>query len=356
MNPKKNKIQKLLDVLSGADTRTLDGFKAFDDGARKLKDDLLRKVRADTLEDVNGKLGEMKRSLSLDPLLKALATLEENFYSALENMSGEMEKMSAEHEQKMQGMGKESMTRHFGMENKMSEMHDKMIEMLEAKTAELNNLRSEFNTLLSNSIEDVKGKVIEAIGRIDKSEGNLKTSIKDLNDKIDISRNEADKSLKTTRTELISAINSRGGNANRNIAVGGNTSVLSRYTDINLRAGSNVTLTYSQNNTTKYTDLTIAATGGSGTTRTIARTAVSSTIGAVDATDYVTIATAGVQLTLPTAVGNDNLYTIKNIAASSVLVATTSAQTIDGDTTLILNTQYTAVDLINDGDDNWSIT
>lgn len=53
-----------------------------------------------------------------------------------------------------------------------------------------------------------------------------------------------------------------GGNANRNIAINGNSSVLSRYTDINLIAGSNVTITYAFNDTTKYTDITIATAGG----------------------------------------------------------------------------------------------
>lgn len=151
-----------------------------------------------------------------------------------------------------------------------------------------------------------------------------------------------------------------GGNANRNISVGGNPSVLSKYTDINFKAGSNVTLTYANNDTTKQVDLTIAASGGgssvSGITRSINRVSASATMGNTSGTDYVYIATAGIALTLPDATGLTNLFTIKNIAASSVLVATTGAQTIDGDTSLILATQYTAVDIINDGNDNWSIT
>lgn len=56
-----------------------------------------------------------------------------------------------------------------------------------------------------------------------------------------------------------------GGNMNRNIWVNGNSSVLSRYTDINLIAGTNVTLSYANNDTTKTTNITVAATGGGGT-------------------------------------------------------------------------------------------
>lgn len=151
----------------------------------------------------------------------------------------------------------------------------------------------------------------------------------------------------------------QGGNMNRNIAVGGNTSVLSRYTDINIKAGSNVTLTYANNNNTKYLDLTIASSGGGGsvigTTRSINTIATSQTAGATSGTDYVYICSAGVQLTLPDAVANTNLYTVKNTSTSSVLVSTTAAETIDTSTNLILATQFTSVDLISDGA-NWEIT
>lgn len=64
----------------------------------------------------------------------------------------------------------------------------------------------------------------------------------------------------------IGSLNNHGGNMNRNIALNGNTSVLGRYTDINLKAGANVTLTAVANNTTKYTDITIASSGGGSST------------------------------------------------------------------------------------------
>jgi hypothetical protein len=165
-----------------------------------------------------------------------------------------------------------------------------------------------------------------------------------------------EKMVKLRRDMLTMSSNRHGGGqANRNISVGGNSSTLSKYTDINIKPGNNVTLTYSNNDTTKNLDLTIAATGGSGITRTIETTAVSSTVGAVASIDYVVLCTAGVQITLPTAVANNNLYTVKNVGASSVLIATTGGQTIDGDTTLIMPVQYTSVDIISDSA-NWGLT
>lgn len=147
-----------------------------------------------------------------------------------------------------------------------------------------------------------------------------------------------------------------GGNANRNIAVAGNTSVLSRYTDINLKPGSGVAFIYSNNDATKYFDLTISTDGaGGGITRQINTLSVSSTIAAIADTDRVFLCNEGVQVVLPTAVGDDNLYTIKNTSTSSVLVATTGGQTIDGDANQILGTQFTAIDVVSNGA-NWLLT
>lgn len=62
-------------------------------------------------------------------------------------------------------------------------------------------------------------------------------------------------------------------------------------------------------------------------------------------------------VTLPDATTlSGTIYRIKrlNSGANTVTIATTSAQTIDGQTTQILNLQYVSVDLISDGS-NWSI-
>lgn len=167
------------------------------------------------------------------------------------------------------------------------------------------------------------------------------------------------KDLEQSTQKRISAIaNTHGGNANRNIAIGGNTSVLSRYTDINLKAGTNVTLSYAHNDTTKYTDLTISASGsgGAGITRSVNTVAVNTAAGAVAATDYVYLASGTLNITLPTSVGNSNLYTVKNIGAGTVTILTTGGETIDGSANLILPLQFTSVDLISNNSGNWDIT
>lgn len=165
----------------------------------------------------------------------------------------------------------------------------------------------------------------------------------------------------STGSRIASILNTRGGNMDRNIAIGGNTSVLSRYTDINLKAGANTTITYAYNDSTKYTDVTISASGGGGGSvtgiiRSVNNIATNTNAGAVAGTDYVYLAGATLNLTLPTSVGNSNLYTVKNTGSGTVTVLPTGAETIDGSSNLILPLQFTSVDLISNNSGNWDIT
>lgn len=149
-----------------------------------------------------------------------------------------------------------------------------------------------------------------------------------------------------------------GKSMNRNISIGGNSSVLSKYTDINLKAGANVALTYANNPTTHNVDVTISATGGGGggISRSINSISTSQPAGSTPATDYVYLCTGTLTLTMPDATaGNTNLYTVKNVGTGVVTVNTTSAQTIDGSPTAILPLQYTSIDLESDTA-NWNIT
>ena len=77
--------------------------------------------------------------------------------------------------------------------------------------------------------------------------------------------------------------------------------------------------------------------------------------GSTAGTDYVYLVSGTTTVTLPTAVGNTNRYTIKNSGVGVVSIATTSGQTIDDSASPItINTQYVSLDLISDGS-NWEI-
>lgn len=92
---------------------------------------------------------------------------------------------------------------------------------------------------------------------------------------------------------------------------------------------------------------------GSGITRSINLISTNTTAWNSVTTDYTYICTATLTLTLPTAVGNGNMYTVKNTAWTTT-ISTTSAQTIDGSSSATINVPYVSVDLISDGS-NWVI-
>ena len=100
--------------------------------------------------------------------------------------------------------------------------------------------------------------------------------------------------------------------------------------------------------------ITWGSASGSGISRSISSISTDTSAGSASATDYVYIATAGLTLTMPTAVSNTNLYTVKSTTTSTVNIVTTSSQTIDGATGYYLNKQYQAIGLVSDGS-NWSI-
>jgi len=100
-------------------------------------------------------------------------------------------------------------------------------------------------------------------------------------------------------------------------------------------------------------DGTIALVGGSGISRTVVTTSGSLTLGAAASTDYTYFVAGAHTLTMPTAVANTNRYSLKNNHSAAITVDTTSAQTIDGGSTLILQPND-AVDLMSNNS-NWFV-
>ena len=82
-------------------------------------------------------------------------------------------------------------------------------------------------------------------------------------------------------------------------------------------------------------------------------TSGNSTMSAVDNTYYVYLVAGLHTMTLPTAISNKCIYTIKNNHSAAITIDTTAAQTIDGTTTIQISPED-AVDIISDNA-NWSI-
>lgn len=77
------------------------------------------------------------------------------------------------------------------------------------------------------------------------------------------------------------------------------------------------------------------------------------TLGATDGLRYIVLLASGAAPTLPTAVGNNALYTLVNAHTAAIAVLTTSSQTIDGQTTFTAPAGA-SIDLISDGS-NWRV-
>lgn len=95
--------------------------------------------------------------------------------------------------------------------------------------------------------------------------------------------------------------------------------------------------------------------GSGGITRSVNVVSTATGAGSTAATDYIYLVSGTTTITLPTAVGNTNRYTVSRTDASlTTTIATTSAQTINGASTYTLLSQYASVDLISNGS-NWLI-
>lgn len=346
----KKNLKKLLTVLrTGAEP--LESTDELDRGVKQLTDKLRKQMSAKTLDEVNGVLADFQKKIDLGPIKKGLEDLKGDngrIYKDLqEKISTFFSSFSGRLEKGLKRLDSEQISARSTQENLtllQSDFKGKST-LLEGVKTVSDQTKKDFEGLsaeLKTFVKELKDSVKNA----SEKDGELEGAIESLSD-----------AFEKLRVEMLSKLASvGGGNMNRNISVNGNSSVLSRYTDINIKPGSGVTLTYQNNDTTKNLDLTISANGsGSGITREINTTTVSSVIGSVAGIDYVTLVNAGAKITMPPAAGNTNLYTIKNIGTSSVLIVADGAETFDGDANIIMPVRYTSVDLSSD-ETNWHIT
>lgn len=91
-----------------------------------------------------------------------------------------------------------------------------------------------------------------------------------------------------------------------------------------------------------------------GSARSINVVTGNTAAGANSLTDYYYFVTATATITLPTATGNTNLYTIKNVGSGTVTIVTMGGQTIDGSPSAPLRVAFTSLTILSDGT-NWNI-
>jgi hypothetical protein len=347
----RNKLQNLLSKLNGADEKTSEGFMAFDKGVEKLKEELKNKIQISTLDEVNNKLNSFKKNVDLKPLIEAVDKIKADFDAELGSLIDQFNEKSQQLADLSKSTGKEVSDQLPSIVSDISDLRSQILSVIGTSNNTLGSLREEIKPFYK--IESNLNKKLE----------DLKQEITDLDDRDLLNDEEKEKEigdLKTlinkNRNELLNVIaNKGGGSMNRKITFNG-VDYLTRYTDINYKSGGTVSYTIRNNDQTKMVDVTISATGGSGgSVREIDSVSINTLAGSTSGTDYAYLVSGTTQITLPTAISNTNLYTIKNVGTGVVTVATTSAQTIDGNLTITMPVQFTSIDLISDSA-NWNIT
>lgn len=340
----RTKIQKILNKLDGKNEVTMKVIADFDMSVKALRDKLEQDITVATLNEVNLKINKLRKSIDLSPILQVAESLQTNFKENALSTLKEIEDRSAQ------------------VRTLINDGDANLSKRIEPVVALSETLKKDFGDFSKNTNDNLTklGTDLSFISNKLPSFADKKDTIdtfKEVRKEIKKGDEEGKEYTDKARIELINRINNRGGgNMNRNIAVGGNSSVLGKYTDLNIKPGANVTLTYTNNETTKYTDLTIAATGGSGgMVRSINTISANDTAGNATGTDYVYLCAGEITLTLPTAVGNTNLYTIKNIGGGIITIAPVNGELIDENLTIVMPVQFTSVDLISDTS-NWNIT
>lgn len=340
----RTKLQRLLNRLDGTNERTASAISEFESGVKTLRQKLQQEISASTLEEVNLKINKLRKSVDLEPILKGLQDLESNFRESILSILSDIESKSTELKNLTVRGDRELGEQSASIENEIAVLRETLDNLVSSNRTQLNLINTDLTSLLSKNLatqEDLSSSAKESKDLIDSVKTEKDEDIKKVNKKVD-----------DARVELIERItNKGGGNMNRQVLFN-STNYLKKYTDYNLIAGNNVTFTISENNTAKRVNLTIASSGsGGGRVRLIQSVAVDTVMGDDADTDYVYLVSGTTSMTLPTATGNDNQYTIKNVGVGVVTVV----GTIDNDTNVVMPVRYTSVDIISN-DTDWNIT
>ncbi len=254
----KKKLKKIIAKLKTG-LEPIESFDELEGGIKQLTQKLHKKVEAQSLDSVNSTLEKFRKDIDLTSVKDSLEQLKSSTNGIYTELGAKLETRANELLDKAQN----ALLR---LENYQSGS--------DILSGNLKSLQGNFEAT-KGTVGQLSEKQLKFTEELTSISQDLMTFVKDLGDRVGVVGDEArgagdgietlKEDLKKLRTELLSLVqNIGGGNANRNISIGGNGSVLSKYGDINLKAGSNVTLSYANNDATKNLDITIGATGGGG--------------------------------------------------------------------------------------------
>jgi len=321
-------------------------------GKPSVKNESFQIVSPDFFTNLDSQLSKFTDNLA--PIKESIASLAKSLDESEQQLRDELqEKINSI--PKTPDLSKEVSTLQSAFEKKLKALQNENKDILKTVDQKLsdfiisNNKETTLDRLeLDKQFREIRAEVIS---RTQRGGGSMNRQIKVegvdvLTKYTDINIYGASSSVLTSVDNVNKRVNieipgSLGGPSFGTISVSGQSSVVAGMPDdvLTLVAGSNITLTTNAGNNS----VTITSSGGGGSVTGISRTTsiitANTTGGNTTGVDYVYLANAGLQFTLPTAIGNNNLYTVKNTAVSSVLIGVTAGQSIDGSSTVLLTQQ-----------------
>ena len=402
---KKNKLRNLLKALS-PDEVLSEKLRNFDQSVNDLKKRLTETIQLATLDDVRGELKRFQNKIDFQPLLNAIKEIENDFEiltkateenSRMKNeaiKSGRMEDQE-KHQKEIESLrikfltlidSKEKQVNLFyedldfrvsetkkGLEDQAKQITD-VGEKLNKSSSDIRREFKKGDEEVKEYVDETRNTLVKMIPnrggsanrQINVNSSVMSSRFTDINFLSDtairwVSSNDTTNRRVNIQASLISGGASGPGGSGvvtsvlsgtgivvdsstpeTPIVILGNTSVVTGQYGSDTQVGQFTV--NAQGRITQASTIGITFPAGSGITRVSSTISVSSTFAAVALTDYVAFANVGIALTLPTASSN-NLYTVKNVSASSVLVIANEG--IDDSASALMPTNYESLSFIS---------
>lgn len=387
MAKNKEKLKKLLAGLTDFDDNISGIFTSLDQEMSRVTARLKETITAKTLEEVTAEFKSLQKAFK--PLTFAFEELKKKLAERDQELRNDLKQKLEEYNQVLSQGQAATKSQVSAVASEIAKIHEQLTELSnrKVKIPDFGKQIADAESKLTEMITTMQTNMVET----DKTEtSELEKKLKDF-----------EEALKKLRIDFLTRRETGGGNANRQITVNSSTSVLGKYNDINFQASSSIGWRVTTDDTNKWVSISasiLTATGGgsgsndfltvkevdgaptvgsvltirvsngtltddgggqvtidtsggvTGITRTVSVITANTTGGTTANTDYVYHASAtGITFTLPTAISNTNLYTVKNFTGSSVLVAVSAGQTIDQSATALMASMNESLSFISNG-------
>ena len=378
---KKQKLKELLDKINALDGSFIPDGELSDLTNKIINQEVINatdKIRQNsiikTLERISVEVGKLKNKFDLSSIITAIKDLEKS-------ISDEHKLAAADFDRKLADLKNEVKSLETEIDNKSD---TEIVDQIKIFADNLNKIQDKFSSqVIENSVKETVFRQELSI---------LEDKFKDLRNYDDDFEGIKEK-LKKLQTDLITRTTHVGGQANRQINV--DSSIMStRYNDLNFKISSSIGWRTTNDDVNKRVDIVasiLIATGGGGSltvkeadgtpnvasvttivvsngtltddgggqitvttggggggiTRTTSIVTATTTLPAAASTDYVFFCAAGIQILMPTAISNTDLYTVKNTSTSSVLIVASVGQAIDGSATALMPTENESLSFIS---------